>query len=64
MIGTVCATEEEDAVSVRMEYPLLRLGLLKVAVTPAGSPDTLRFTAPKLNDSTRTVAVARPDVMV
>jgi len=64
LTGTVCAAELDDAVSVRIEYPLVRLGLLKDAVTPAGSPDTLRFTAPKLNDSTRTVAVARPDVMV
>ena len=49
---------------VRVEAPLTRLGVLKEAATPAGRPDTLRFTAPKLNEFTRTAAVARPEDMV
>ena len=62
--GTVCAVDVEEAVRERMEYPLVRLALLNDGVTPAGNPETLRFTAPKLNELTRTVAVARPEVML
>ena len=62
--GTVWVLVVEEAVRVRIEKPLVRLGALKDAVTPAGSPETLRLTAPKLNEFTRTVAVARPDDMV
>ena len=62
--GTVWEPEEDDEVSVSVEVPLTRLGTLKEAVTPAGRPDTLRFTAAKLNEFTCTAAVARPEDMV
>ena len=62
--GTVCTAEVEDAVSVRIEDPLLRLGALKRCGHAGGNPETLRLTVPKLKELTRTVAVARPDDMV
>ena len=62
--GMVCDEEVDEAVKVSTEKPLLRLGELNEAVTPAGSPETLRFTSlPKLNALTRTLAVVRPDDM-
>ena len=62
--GTVRVVVAEEAVKVRIENPLVRFGTLKDAVTPAGSPETLRLTVPKLKEFTRTVAVARPEDIV
>lgn len=62
--GTVCAKAVEEAASVSVENPLVRLGTLNDALTPEGRPDMLRSTLPKLKESTRTVAVARPDDIV
>lgn len=62
--GMVADEEVDDALSVRIEKPLLKLGELNEAVTPAGRPDTLRVTVPKLNEFTCTVAVARPEDIV
>ena len=61
--GTVCATDVDDAAKVRVEVPPIMLGVANEAVTPAGSPEMLRFTAPKLNEFTRTIAVATPEVI-
>ena len=44
--GYVPGTTELLTVTLSVESPLVRTGTLKVAVTPAGSPLTPRFTVP------------------
>ena len=46
LTGTVCTLVFAEAVNVRIEKPLVRVGALKDAVTPAGNPVMVSVTGP------------------
>lgn len=48
--GTVSEVAEDEALSVRTEFPLVKVGELKLALTPEGSRSVERWTVPKPND--------------